>query len=163
MRLFRPPDGSAVLPSPWYAYPVPRCVDVALPPSAVEGSGGDSLEDVRGFLGGVSDAFLARVQRATDEVWGQVPVDGSMAQLDVETLRTFWRTGPYRQRTLRDRFGLGGTWIEREELDDLLVMHAAEEGRAERGAPALETLSGIGGLTSGSIGNGVAAVGSGGE
>jgi predicted GIY-YIG superfamily endonuclease len=49
---------------------------------------------------------------------------------DLETLKEFFRSGPKRNRSLKQHYGLGDGLIPQEELDDLLVDRTAAMGAA---------------------------------
>ena len=112
-----------VPPSRWLQHQPLRCLDFRLEGSVPGKAGVEWVDAVRWFLEGRCDGLLAPMRERVGRVDGSAGFRGQLEAADLELLEGFWRQGLRRSWEIRQQAGVRESFIEREQLDDLLVLH----------------------------------------
>ena len=74
------------------------------------------------YFEGRSERFVESLADRLLESPKAPPFQRALHEADLETLTAFYRFGPSRNRRFRSRFALGDALIEKDQVDDLLIL-----------------------------------------
>ncbi len=80
---------------------------------------------LKSFLNGRSDRLLSLITVKLLENTNIPAFEYRVIQDDLENVKTFYETGPLRNRALKKYHRIKKSWIAQEEIDDLLVLERA--------------------------------------